>query len=87
MVAVNMHEAKSKLSALVELVESGRESEVVLSRNGKPAARIVPLAKPDVSKRIGIAKGRFTLPDDWDKYDEEIAALFHDGEWYPEEKP
>ena len=87
MVSVYMHEAKSRLSAIVESVESGREAEVVLTRNGKPAARIVPLSKPDVSKRIGIAKGRFTVPDDWDKYDEVIAALFHGGDLFPDVKP
>lgn len=86
MVSVNIHEAKSQLSALVEAVESGRETEVVLSRNGKPVARIVPLAKPDVGPRIGIAEGLFTIPDDWDKYDAEIEAMFNDGEWYPDVK-
>jgi len=82
MVAVNMHEAKTRLSALVDAVESGREVEVVIARNGRPAARIVPLAakKPI---RFGLAKGKFTVPDDWDKHDEEIASLFNDGELFP----
>lgn len=77
MEAVNMHEAKSRLSALVEAVESGREAEVVIARNGKPAARLVPIAGRDAGKRIGIAKGRFRAPDDIDEYEEEITALFH----------
>lgn len=85
--AVNMHEAKSRLSALVEAVESGREAEVVIARNGKPAARLVPVVARDTSKRIGIAKGQFTVPDDWDKYDEEIAAMFNDGEIFPDVEP
>jgi len=82
MIAVNMHEAKTRLSALVDAVESGRELEVVIARNGKPAARIVPLAakKPI---RLGLAKGKFTMPDDWDKDDEEIASLFNEGELLP----
>ena len=79
--AVNMHEAKTRLSQLVEAVESGRESEVVIARNGKPAARLVPIAQaPDTSKRIGIAKGRFTVPDDWDRDDDVIAAMFLGGD-------
>lgn len=85
MTMVNMHEAKSRLSALVAAIESGSETEIVIARNGAPAARIMPIGKPDVSKRIGIAKGKFTIPDDWDKHDEEIAALFNEGEWYPGE--
>ncbi len=81
MVAVNMHEAKTRLSALVDAVESGREAEVVIARNGRPAARIVPLAakKPI---RLGLAKGKFTVPEDFDEYDEEIIALFeNDGKF------
>lgn len=78
MEAVNMHDAKTRLSALVDAVESGREAEIVIARNGKPAARLVPVAaKPDVSKRIGIAKGQFVVPDDWDRDDEAIAAMFY----------
>jgi prevent-host-death family protein len=78
--AVNMHEAKSRLSALVEAVESGREAEVVIARNGKPAARLVPLAKPDVSKRIGVAAGLYTAPSDetWAEMDEEVERMFLD---------
>ncbi|CAA9519708.1 MAG: hypothetical protein AVDCRST_MAG91-2120 [uncultured Sphingomonadaceae bacterium] len=78
MEAVNMHDAKSRLSALVEAVESGTETEIVIARNGKPAARLVPIAaKPDVSKRIGIAKGQFVVPDDWDRDDALIEAMFN----------
>ena len=40
---VNMLEAKSTLSRLVEAVESGREQEIVLARNGRPVARIVAI--------------------------------------------
>lgn len=52
MPTVNMHDAKSRLSSLVEALELGRESEVVIARNGHPVARIVPYAAP---KRIGAA--------------------------------
>lgn len=61
MTKVNMHEAKTNLSKLVEAVESGREPEIILARNGKPVARIVPIEQVavDTSKRIGIADGEF----------------------------
>ena len=61
MTKVNMLEAKTNLSKLVEAVETGRESEIILARNGKPVARIVPIEQPqfDVSKRLGIADGEF----------------------------
>ena len=43
MTVVNMLEAKNNLSKLVEAVESGGESEIIIARNGRPAVRIVPL--------------------------------------------
>jgi prevent-host-death family protein len=78
MPVVNMLDAKSRLSRLVQAVESGEEEEIVIARNGKPAARLVPIAaKADVSKRIGIAKGKFVIPDDIDGCNDEIAKLFY----------
>ena len=55
---VNMLEAKSTLSRLVEAIESGEETEIIIARNGRPAARLVPLVTTAVGKRIGVAKGR-----------------------------
>lgn len=77
MVQVNMLEAKTNLSALVRAVESGMEDAIIIARHGKPAAKLVPYT-PDASKRIGAAKGKFILPDDWDinEGDDEIAAMF-----------
>lgn len=72
---VNMHEAKSRLSQLVAAVESGRETEVVIARNGRPAAKLVPIpARKPI--RFGLAKGKFAVPDNIDEYEEEITALF-----------
>lgn len=84
---VNMHEAKTRLSALVDAVESGRESEIVIARNGRPAVRLVPMAvKPDRGIRIGVAEGRFKIPDSIDADNEEIAALFYGEPLFPDEK-
>ncbi len=79
MTTVNMLAAKTQLSRLVEAIESGAEREIIIARNGKPAAKLVPLTPPpvDVSKRIGIAEGRFVVPDDIDAYNDEIAELFY----------
>lgn len=74
MASVNMHEAKSRLSALVEAVESGREAEVVIARNGKPAARLVAMGDAGRRPIFGLAKGEFTLPDDWERIDAEMDA-------------
>ena len=74
--AINMLEAKTSLSRLVELVESGQRSEIVIARNGKPAARLVPLRNTKAGKRLGAAKGRFVLPDSIDTSNAVVAKLF-----------
>ncbi|HQR89550.1 MAG: prevent-host-death protein [Caulobacter sp. 12-67-6] len=79
MLIVNMHDAKSQLSKLVDAVESGETDEVVIARNGRPAARLVPMTLARRTPvRIGIAKGLFAAPADPNAQDAEVAALFLD---------
>jgi prevent-host-death family protein len=73
---INILEAKSNLSRLVEAVESGAKSEIVIARNGKPVARLVPLANPAAGKRIGLLEGKFKAPKDFDVDNEVVAELF-----------
>lgn len=75
MQTISLFDAKTHLSRLVEQIASGSETEFVISRNGKPVARVVPLLT-DVSKRIGIAKGKFEVPDDIDQHNADVAKLF-----------
>ena len=79
MLTVNMLDAKTNLSKLVEQVESGEEPEVIIARNGKPAAKLVRFGTKATGKRIGVAKGCFEVPDSIDADNEEIAKLFSDG--------
>ncbi len=76
MPTVNIFEAKSTLSRLVEAVETGAEREVVIARNGRPVARLTPLSKASLGQRIGVAKGRFAMPDDIDEANPVIAEMF-----------
>jgi prevent-host-death family protein len=76
MTAVNMLEAKSSLSRLVEAVESGAAVEIVIARNGRPAARLVAIQPPKTGRRIGVAKGKFKVPNSIDDDEVAIAALF-----------
>ena len=80
MTIVNMLEAKSSLSRLVEAVESGVEQEIVIARNGKPAAKLVPVG-PSAARgpRIGVAKGKFQVPDSIDGDNEIVAAALAGG--------
>ncbi|MGL5113938.1 MAG: type II toxin-antitoxin system Phd/YefM family antitoxin [Beijerinckiaceae bacterium] len=75
---VNMHDAKTNLSRLVERIESGADSEIVLARNGRPVARLVPLAPKTAKRRLGLAKGAFVVPelDAFQALDAEIAETF-----------
>jgi len=79
MPSVNMLQAKSSLSRLVEAVEQGREREIVIARNGRPAAKLVPVDAAPLSKRIGVAKGMFEVPDSIDAHNAEVAQLFLSG--------
>jgi prevent-host-death family protein len=74
--AVNMLEAKSSLSRLVEAVESGAEQEIVIARNGRPAAKLVAISARTPAARIGVAKGLIEVPDDIDAHNDEVAKLF-----------
>jgi prevent-host-death family protein len=76
MPTVNMLEAKSNLSRLVEAVESGVETEIIIARNGRPAARLVAIKRQAPGKRIGVAEGEFTVPEDIDADNAAIADLF-----------
>ncbi|MES1201653.1 MAG: type II toxin-antitoxin system prevent-host-death family antitoxin [Pseudomonadota bacterium] len=75
MTVVNMLEAKSNLSRLVDAVESGEESEIVIARNGKPAARLVPITRSPAGKRIGVAAGKFVAPKPDKALDKKIERL------------
>ena len=76
MAVVSMVEAKSNLSRLVEAVENGTEAEIIISRDGKPAARLVPVSPVPTGPRVGVAKGRFSVPDDIDTDNETIRRIF-----------
>jgi prevent-host-death family protein len=83
MPTVNMLEAKSTLSKLVEKVETGAEKEIIIARNGKPAARLVPLGEEGARRvRLGLQKGKFPdmSLDDFDADNEAVAKLFLEGE-------
>lgn len=79
MSTVNIHEAKSTLSKLIEQIETGADEEIVIARNGRPVARLTRLAAARPGKRIGVAKGRFEVPDSIDADNAVVARLFRGG--------
>ena len=76
MKTVNVHEAKTHFSKLLERVAQGEE--IVIAKAGKPVARLVPQSA--TRKRVlGQLQGRFTVPADFDKPLPEIEDLFYGG--------
>lgn len=73
---VNIHEAKTHLSRLIERVEAGEE--ITLARAGRPVARLVPLGHRTKPRTSGLLRGQIKLADDWDApaTNEQIARLF-----------
>jgi antitoxin (DNA-binding transcriptional repressor) of toxin-antitoxin stability system len=77
---VSLFDAKTHLSRIVEDLLTGREDRVIISRRGKPVACVTPLKTVDTTKRSGIARGQFEVPDDIDAKNPEVAVLFGVGD-------
>ncbi|WP_028311559.1 type II toxin-antitoxin system Phd/YefM family antitoxin [Derxia gummosa] len=76
MPVINLLQAETTLSRLIDDIEQGRKREIVIVRNGRPAAKLVPIDEPAPGPRIGVAKGRFDIPDSIDEHNDEVARLF-----------
>jgi prevent-host-death family protein len=74
---VNIHEAKTHLSRLLERVAMGEE--VIIAKAGKPVAKLVPIKQAKRGFKFGSAKGEFTVPEDFnDPLPKEIEDLFYE---------
>jgi prevent-host-death family protein len=73
---VNIHEAKTHLSRLLERVAMGEE--VIIAKSGKPVAKLVPVNDCQKKRTLGSAKGEFTVPNDFnDPLPKELEDLFY----------
>jgi len=72
----NIHDAKTNLSRIIERVEHGEE--IIISRAGRPVARVIPLAGRVKRSGRGSLRGKLILAPDWDSdtVNESIAAGF-----------
>ena len=73
---VNILEAKTELSKLIRLIETGKEEQIIITRYGKPVAKMTVYNDAPISKRIGIAKGKLKVSGAFDQDNEEIAWMF-----------
>ena len=75
MKSVNIHEAKTHLSRLVERVQAGEE--IIIAKAGRPAARLVPIETASKPVRIGGLKAPSAVPNNFNTmFEKEIEALF-----------
>jgi len=73
---VNIHEAKTHLSRLLERVAMGEE--VIIAKAGTPVAKLVPIGSKSKTRKLGSAKGEFVVPDDFNApLPAEIEDLFY----------
>jgi prevent-host-death family protein len=70
---INIHEAKTHLSRLVEDVANG--NEVLIAKGGRAMARLVPLGRDDTPRRAGLLKGKLRIADDFDRSFEAATPL------------
>jgi len=72
---VNIHEAKTHLSRLLE--EASQGEEVIIAKAGKPIARLVSMKKARKRRKLGVLAGQFTVPPDFDApLPDEVIASF-----------
>jgi len=75
---VNIHEAKTRLSKLVDQAVKGEA--FVIAKAGKPLVRVAALDAPRAPQRLGFLAGEIAVPEDFDRMGEaEIEALFGSG--------
>jgi prevent-host-death family protein len=74
---INIYEAKTQLSALVD--QAVRGDDVIIARNGKPQARLTSLVPAKGKIKYGLLKGKLTVPDNFDAPNPDIEALFYGG--------
>lgn len=72
---VNVHEAKTHLSRLLERVSEGEE--IVIAKAGRPVAKLIPYIESDEPRKPGAWKGRVWIADDFDELPPDILAAFY----------
>lgn len=78
MQSVNIHEAKTHLSRFVDLAAAGEE--IIIARAGKPVARLVALETLGQPRKLGLGRGRFNLPENFDALAIEEIRIMFEGE-------
>ncbi len=74
---INIHQAKTNLSRLIEKTLAGED--VIIAKAGKPVAKLVAYKEKVKPRKPGLWKGKIWMSDDFDDEDPEINKLFYEG--------
>ncbi len=76
MLVLNIYEAKTHLSSLIQKAVNGEK--VIIAKSGKPLVELIPYTGKENALTFGFLKGKIKIADDFDSFDEEIADMFAD---------
>ena len=82
-VQMNIYEAKTRLSQLIDQAIAGED--VIIARNGRPVAKLVPIQRQSVKRVPGSLRGKIWMAPDFDEPDEEMIDLMYNGPVSPDE--
>jgi prevent-host-death family protein len=85
MTSISVYNARAEFSRLIERALAGED--IVITRRGKPAVRLVPVVQQPAPRKPGALKGLFTVPDSFfDPLPDEIIDAFYESKIFPDEK-
>ena len=85
MANVSVYNARAEFSRLIERALAGEE--IVITKRGKPAVRLVPVAQDQPKRRPGALEGKLTVPESFfDPLPDEIIDAFYESKIFPDEK-
>jgi antitoxin (DNA-binding transcriptional repressor) of toxin-antitoxin stability system len=81
---VNIHEAKSTLSKLLEKLSSGEESEIIIAKAGNPVGKLTPFKTSMKKRKLGTLRGKLIVPDSAWNEDDSLADEVDSNPLFPE---
>jgi len=85
MATISVYNARAEFSRLIERALAGEE--IVITRRGKPAVRLVPVEEERQPRKPGALKGKLELPEDFfDPLPDDIIDAFYESKIFPDEK-
>ena len=85
MATVSVYNARAEFSRLIERALGGEE--IVITRRGRPAVRLVPVEEPRPPRKAGALKGLFDVPDEFfEPLPDDIIDAFYESTIFPDEK-